>query len=235
MYFLKTHVRENKWKIAIEKEKLEQESQEKCHMLEKSRKILYENFVKKFNRITDSLGILDNSEGQIQYDQYLIVLKGIIFMDNTDESKISESEEVFEGWRAMNGDKNGFVGKENLKQFLISALDLKQQKSSGNKNNRITYENKLKNECSVMHSTIDLLKMDENEVRLDVIENPPANSSNKSLDIKPKNQKYTVSKNVKQFLTQKFKENKQKVSKEKSKDRKSLKNMNKSNFCNFIF
>lgn len=159
-------------------------------MLVKSKKILFRNFCKKFNQITNSLGIENSSKSKIQYYQYLVVLKKVIFMDAVDECKISESEEVFEGWKAMGGDRNRYVTKGNLKNFLIVIFDFNFKKSSV-KNNSKASKKLLKKESSVVHSTIDLLKVGESEVRLDPMDDSSENTSIQDVYKNIKNSKFS--------------------------------------------
>lgn len=88
------------------------------NMLMKSKKILYSNFKQKFDDIVNKLDIDNSEQAKIEYDQYLVIIKNIIFLDQYEESKISESKEVFEGWRTMMGDMYGYVTKSSLHLFL---------------------------------------------------------------------------------------------------------------------
>ena len=228
----------NKWKSIKIANKLYDDNTPHNYMLGKSRRILYENFIKKFNETLENLDIDESSDSQLQYDQYLVVIKNLIFMDSTNESKISENEEVFEGWRAMKGDQNGFVTRGDLKAFLIKALDLKPNRSlSKNKNNSLANIQKIESlksneENSIHHSTIDLLKINESEVRLD-----PLDSLNKDTGIQDvyrsikqsrSPNKVGVNKKVKNFFSLKLKENKLKTLKDKSKGNDPHKDSNTS-------
>ncbi|CAI2367965.1 unnamed protein product [Moneuplotes crassus] len=194
-------------------------------MLGRSRKILIGNFSRKFNEVMDSLEIPNKKDAEVQYDQYLIALKHIVFMNYSDESKISESEEVFEGWKTMNGDTKGFVLRSDLKMFLLKALDLNKKESSSvqsTKDSKKKKEEKQSDKAStVQHSKIDLLKDHESEVRLD-----PNDSYLNSEHIQDlyRNIKYSkpgssnkVNSKVKNFFSLKLKENREKARNDRNK------------------
>lgn len=49
------------------------------HVLPQSRKILYNNFISKFDLICNQLEIEYESNSRVQYDQYLVLIKAMIF------------------------------------------------------------------------------------------------------------------------------------------------------------
>lgn len=182
-------------------------------MLGRSRKILIDNFIKKYNEVMEYLEVEETAEAQVQYDQYLVVLRHIIFFDNEEEAKISESEEVFEGWRAMSGDRNGYVTRQGLKEFMIKALDLKQRQSAPVESDKKS----LKKRKEERKYAIKVGKDNESEVRLD-----PSDSYSENTRIQDlyRNIKYSkpssegkVNSRVRNFFSLKMKENKQKARK----------------------
>ena len=117
------------------------------------------------------------SESQkLDYKQYLMMIKHIIYLDQQEESKICESQETFEAWKSMNGDMNGFVKVAVLKQFLINVLDLQAHTPTISKVDPLQNEEvkeveiELKNKHKIPYSEIDLLQASENEVRLESID-----------------------------------------------------------------
>lgn len=135
----KNSINENLYKDAIERKKSSeaaerikiQELKQKINqsmvknMLKKSKNILYNNFKQKFDDIINRLEIENSDNAKIDYDQYLVIIKNIIFLDQYEESKISESKEIFEGWRTMSGDMYGYITVSSLHAFLCETLNLK--------------------------------------------------------------------------------------------------------------
>lgn len=141
-----------------------------------SRKILYSNFEHKFDEVTKNLEIEEDDNAKVEYYQYLVVIKNLIFLDQDEEAKISENREVFEGWKAMKGDVYGFVTRAALKGLMIKALDLQPTSPTATKRDPSSYntskqntETKENDKSGVQHTTIDLIKTNESEVRLDSI------------------------------------------------------------------
>ena len=148
------------------------------NVLFKSKKILYQNFNFKFNEIMRKLGIEERNNAKIEYDQYLIAIKYLIYLDLEEESKISENKEIYDGWKIMMGNIKGYVTKQTLNAFLWNALELKPNKieknnncTPSNKSSSKNFNQKDSDKSSVHISNIDLLKADEEEIRLDSIDN----------------------------------------------------------------
>lgn len=212
------------------------------HTLPQSRRILYKNFTQKFSQIMEKLDIVSKDDAKVEYDQYLIVVKSLIFCDQNDEAKISENREVFEGWTAMRGDRNGYVTRESLRSFLLNVLDLTPQsnKTSAAKEinsinvSKIVPEKKESEKSAIQTSTIDLLNDKEPEVRLDVLDSNYSTLSQvqrmyKDIKGAKKPLHLPVKKSVKNFFSLKLKENKLKSG--KTKDSREAENVdNKSNF-----
>lgn len=106
----------------------------KNNVLFKSKKILYKNFKQKFDDIMHKLNIEDNDDAKLEYDQYLQTIKALIFLDQNEESKISENKEVFEGWETMMGNVDGNITRLALQTFLWSVLNLKSRKAPEHSN-----------------------------------------------------------------------------------------------------
>jgi hypothetical protein len=68
----------------------------------------------------------------------------------------------------MKGDMNGYVIKKDLKQFLLKVLDLHPIHHASKQEKTIVGDK------TIGRSTIDLMKVNEDEVRLDLIDNHPA-------------------------------------------------------------
>jgi hypothetical protein len=204
------------------------EMENKQIMSVKSRKILYEHFISKFNDICERCGVQD----KVEYDQYLRIVKHIVFWDQIEESKISEFKEAFEGWKSMKGDMNGYVIKKDLKQFLLKVLDLHPIHHASKQEKTIVGDK------TIGRSTIDLMKVNEDEVRLDLIDNHPASmlkiqSVYKSIKGTWAPGQINIKKSVKNFFTSKHKESQHKASKSKSKDRSRDKKLVKSKISKY--
>ena len=195
----------------------------KNNVLFKSKKILYENFKHKFDDIMNKLNIECNDEANIEYDQYLQTIKALIFLDQNEEAKISENKEVFEGWETMMGNVNGYITRLALQTFLWSVLNLKSKRVPEttnieiiNKNSNLSNYHKDSENSSIQVSNIDLLKVDEQEIRLDSLNqtwDPLAKIQQIYSEIKgePLNwQILPIKKNIKNFFNLKLKESQQK-------------------------
>ena len=231
-------------KIEELKQKINQSM--KSNMLFRSKKILYKNFKQKYDDVLSKLEIENSDEAKIEYDHYLVILKHIVFYDQHEESKISENKEVFDGWRAMMGDMNGYVTKLSLRDFLWDALNLKNTESKWNIKNdtsslnesNVQNKNKEIDTSKIQISKIDLLQVEEKEVRLESVkENSDSLQSIQKLyrEIKGHvNINLPVKKNIKNFFNLKLKENQLKSSKQnKIKDEQNI-SLNKSKNILFI-
>lgn len=123
----------------------------------------------------------------------------------------------------MHGDINGYVTKKSLNQFLLKVLDLHQSH-----NNSLNVSKQVKADTkpskTVGHTTIDLLKANEDEVRLDLIDDHPGSMMKiqniyKNIKSPAASSQMTIKKSVKYFFYSKHKESQQKATKCKSKDR----------------
>ena len=217
------------------------------NMLMKSKKILYSNFKQKFDDIVNKLDIDNSEQAKIEYDQYLVIIKSIIFLDQYEESKISESKEVFEGWRTMMGDMYGYVTKSSLHLFLCEILNLKptqtkiiiKNETSIRNDSKLSSKNKEIDLSKIQVSKIDLLQAEEMEVRLESVgddSNSLQNIQKLYQEIKGEtNSNLPVKKNIKNFFNLKLKENQQKSSKlTKGKDEQNT-SLNKSNKISLNF
>lgn len=215
-------------KAAEEKIKHKEDTHKTHALLPQSRKILYSNFEHKFDEVTRNLEIEEDDNAKVEYYQYLVVIKSLIFLDQDEEAKISENQEVFEGWKAMKGDVYGFVTRAALKGLMIRALDLQPTSPSVTKRDPSSYntskqhtETKDHDRSGIQHTTIDLIKHNESEVRLDSIdENTSSLSKIQNLYKNIKGSKgalqVPVKKTVKNFFSLKLKENQQKQNKRKA-------------------
>jgi hypothetical protein len=127
----------------------------------------------------------------------------------------------------MQGDMNGYVNKKDLKQFLLRVLDLHPAHHASKQ------EKSIVGESTVGRSTIDLMKVNEDEVRLDLMDNHPASmlkiqSVYKNIKGTSAPSQINIKKSVKNFFTSKHKESQHKASKSKSKDRSMDKKLVKS-------
>ena len=211
-------------KAVRERTKHKKNIQAKPHSLPQSRKILLMNVLNKVDATCLQLGIDDADDAKIQYDQYLLVIKSLIFYDQDNEAKISENREVFEGWRAMKGDIQGYVTRSDLKLFMVKVLNLEPQNNASIKeqssmnNSKSGVDPKCEN-VSVHHSTIDLLKAKESEVPLDLLEDPSSMSTiqrlYKNIKTEKSRPRIPVKKSMKNFFSLKLQENQQKYNKRK--------------------
>lgn len=141
----------------------------------------------------------------------------------------------------MKGDINGYVTRGDLKAFFISVLDLEptamhfthHEKSSVNISKH-HFDGKETEPSVIHHSTIDLLKANESEVRLESLEDQSSVSNIQRLyhDIKGDKSRVTfpVKKSMKNFFSLKLKENQQKSIKRKISQEPKASEASQSNF-----
>jgi hypothetical protein len=141
----------------------------------------------------------------------------------------------------MKGDLNGYVTRDDLKAFLINVLDLDQtlmpfthhDKSSVNISKH-HFDGRETEPSIIHHSTIDLLKASESEVRLESLEDHSSLSNIQKLyhDIKGDKSRvsFPVKKSMKNFFSLKLKESQQKYSKRRISRESKTSEFNKSKY-----